>query len=112
MSSAGPKCIQLWKSNVITIIHEKVCAVNSPGGSHAEASEMLVLQRGDALANTGALLSEPALARPPAEPVQVPALPSPCEDVPTEMLKWLPQAAVTSTTTVLNIRGEIHAHPL
>lgn len=56
-SSAGPKRIQLWRSKVITVI--QVCAVNSPGSSHAEASEMLAFQ-GDALANTGALLSEPA----------------------------------------------------
>lgn len=29
--STGPKRIQLWRSKVITIINEKVCAVNSPG---------------------------------------------------------------------------------
>lgn len=95
-SSAGPKRVQLWRFKVITVIHEKVCAANSPGGSHVEATEMLVLQGGDVFANMGASLSEPALACAPwpvplpcapAQPVQVPAVPSPCEDVPTKMLK-------------------------
>lgn len=45
---ASPQCIQLWRSKVITTIHENVCTVNSLGDSHAEALETLVLQGGDA----------------------------------------------------------------
>lgn len=52
---ASPKCIQLWRSKVITIIRENVCAVNSLGDSHAEAHETLVLRGGDAWANMGTL---------------------------------------------------------
>lgn len=52
---ASPKCIQLWRSKVITIIRENVCAVNSLGDSHAEARETLVLRGGDAWANMGTL---------------------------------------------------------
>ena len=76
---AGPKCIQLRRSKVITVIHEDVRAVDSPG---IETRETVVPQRGAALANTGVVLSEPTLARPPAQPVRVPAVPPPCEDIP------------------------------
>lgn len=44
-SFTGPKHVQLWRPTAITVTHEKVSAVDSPGRSQAEANEMLCAPR-------------------------------------------------------------------